>query len=100
MEEQFEVADKYKNKIKYGHMRFHLHVVLGKLEEEVFSLMKITRVLGITKDVFLEGMLQNYRFHVVRSHNVTYDFSVANFSLMKLHDLLLAVLTMKSVDVS
>lgn len=50
LEEQFKVADKYKNKTKYRHMKFHFHSVLGK-KEEVYSLIKITRVLGITKDV-------------------------------------------------
>lgn len=99
LEEQFKIAEKYKNKTRYRHMKFHFYAVLGKNEEEVFSLIKITRVMGITKDVLFEGMLQNYRFHVVQENNVTSDFSVVDFPLMNLHDILVVALIMKSVDV-
>ncbi|CAI9290472.1 unnamed protein product [Lactuca saligna] len=50
-------------------MKFRFHVVLGKKEEEIWSLVKIVRVLGITKDVLFEGMLQNYRYHAVQANN-------------------------------
>lgn len=45
-------------------------------------------------------MLQNYIFHVVQPNNATSDFSVVDFPLMNLHDLLVVALIMKSVDVS
>lgn len=43
-------------------------------------------------------MLQSYRFHVVEENNVTSEFSIANFHLTNLHDLLVLALIMKSVD--
>lgn len=76
-------------------MKFRFHVVLGKKEEEVYSLVKVTRVLGIEKGILFEGMLQNYRFHVVQANNVTFDFSVADCLLMNLHHLLVVALIMK-----
>lgn len=76
VDDQFEVAEKYKDKIEFKCMKFHFHAVLGKREEEVWSLIKIVRVLNISKDVLFEGMLQNYGYHAVRANNVGFDFTL------------------------
>ena len=62
--------------------------------------MKIVKVFNITKDVLFEGVLQNYRFHVVRANNVACDFSVVDFPLMNMNDLINVANILRSVDVS
>ena len=59
LDEQFELADKYKDKTEFKCLKFRVHVVLGKKDEDVWSLVKIFQVLGISKEVLFEGMLQN-----------------------------------------
>lgn len=78
-------------------IRFH---VLGKRGEEIWSLVKIFRVHNIFKDVLFKGVLQNYRFYAVQENNVAFDFLVADFPLMNLHDLICVARIFKVVDVS
>ena len=44
-------------------------------------------------------MFQNYRFYAVPANNVSFEFSVADFPLMNLYDLLIVAKILKSVDV-
>ena len=44
--------------------------------------------------------MKNYRYHVVRANNVAFDFSVADFPLINLHDLLCVAKILKFVNVS
>ena len=41
LDEQFELADKYKDKTEFKCLKFRVHVVLGKKDEDVWSLVKI-----------------------------------------------------------
>lgn len=34
-------------------MKLRFHAVLGKKDKEIYSLVKIVRVLGLSKDIFL-----------------------------------------------
>ena len=45
-------------------------------------------------------MLQNYRYFAVRANNVVFDFSVVDFPLMNLYDLLIIAKIFKSNDYS
>lgn len=58
------------------------------------------RVLNISKDVLSEGVLQNYRFHVVHANNVAFDFSIVDFPLINLHELIYVARILKGVHVS
>lgn len=99
-DEQFDLANNFENKEEFRRMKYHFHVVLRKNEDVVWSSVKIVRVLNVSKDVLFKGMSQNYRFFVVRENNVVFDFSVAEFPLMNLYDLLIVVKILKSVDYS
>lgn len=69
-------------------MKIHFDVVLGKKEEDVWSLVKIVKLISITPNAMFEGVLQNYRYCVVKSNNVMVDFTIAEFPLMNLNDLI------------
>ena len=43
------------------------HAVLGKNEEEVWSLVKIVKLILIAPDSLFEGVLHNFRYNVVRA---------------------------------
>lgn len=57
-------------------------------------------MLGITNDQLFEGLLQNFRFHVVCANNVASDFFVADFPLMNLNDLIYVAKIISEVDAS
>lgn len=99
MAAQYQIIDKFEDKEVYKRLMIRFHAVLGK-KEEVWSLLKIVSVLNISKDVLFEGVIQSYRFHVVCANNVAFDFSIAYFSLMNLHDLICVAKILKGVDVS
>lgn len=46
-------------------MRFH--AVLGKNKEELWSLVKIVKLISIALDSLFEGVLHNFRYNVVRA---------------------------------
>ena len=100
MDTQYQIVDKYAYKEEYKQLKVRFHVVLGKREEEILSLVKIVRVIHINKDVLFEGVLQNFRFQAVRANNVVFNFSVADFPLMNIHDLITVGRILKGVDVS
>lgn len=95
---QHQIVDKFENKEEFKHLKLRFLVVLGKELEEFWSLVKIVRVLNISKDVFFEDVLQNFCYHVVRVDNTTFDFSVANFPLMNLNDLIQLARILKGID--
>lgn len=69
-------------------MKIHFHVVLGMKEEDVLSLVKVVKQISITPNSMFEGVLQYYLYSVVRASNVMVDFTISNFSLMNLSDLI------------
>ena len=56
------LVDKFEDKEEYKKLKLRFHVVLGKKDEEVWSLLKIVKVLIVSKDKLFEGLLQNFRY--------------------------------------
>ena len=52
------------------------------------------------RESLFEGLLQNFRYYVLRANNVAFDFSVANFPLMNLNDLINVAKILSTADVS
>ena len=97
---QYQLIDKFEDREEFKKLKMRFHVVLRKKEEEIWSLVKIVKVLGITKDQLFKGLLQNFCFHVVRANNVAYYFTVADFPLMNLNDLICVSKNLSGVDAS
>lgn len=57
---QYQLVDKFDDKEEYKRLKLRFHVVLGMKEEEVWSLVKIVKVLNISKDTLFERLLQNF----------------------------------------
>ncbi|XP_052619606.1 uncharacterized protein LOC128125976 [Lactuca sativa] len=57
---QYKISEKLDNVDEYTYLKIRFHAVLAKDQEEVWSLMKIKKVLTIKKDVMFEDMLQNF----------------------------------------
>ena len=57
---QYKISEKFENADEYTYMKIRFHAVLAKDQEEVWSLMKIKKVLTIKKDEMFENMLQNF----------------------------------------
>ena len=85
---QYQIVDKFDDREEFKKLMFRFHAVLGKEEEEVWSLVKTVRVLNICKDVLFEGVLQNICYHVIAANNTKFTFTVANFPLMNLNGLI------------
>lgn len=47
---QYLLVDKFEDKNEYKKLKLRFHTVHGKKEEEVWSLDKIVKVMGIAKD--------------------------------------------------
>lgn len=47
------------------------------------------------KDVIFEGKNPNYRYNVIRLHNIPFNFTAADFTLMNLNDLITLVIMIK-----
>ena len=62
--------------------------------------MKIKKDVSITKDMLFENMIQYFRYHVVRENNKVCSFSVADFLLMNLYELIQVALLLKDKNVS
>ncbi|KAL7609165.1 hypothetical protein Lser_V15G10960 [Lactuca serriola] len=95
---QYKISEKFDNPDDYTHMKIRFHAVLGKNPDEVWSLMKIKKVVTIKKDVLFEEMLQNFRYFVIRADNKQYDFTVAEFPLMNCNDLIQVALILKHME--
>lgn len=70
------------------------HAVLRKNEEEVWSLVKIAKLISIALDSLFEGMLHNIRYNVVRANNVAFDITIADFPLMNVNGLITSAMLM------
>lgn len=92
------IVEKFKNKEEFKCLKLCFHAVLGKVQEEVWWLMKIIQLLRITNDVLFENFLQNFRYQVGNADNVVTDFSVADFPLMNLNGLIQVARILKGVD--
>lgn len=97
---QYQIVDKFEDKEEYKILKLIFHVVLGKREEEICSLVKIVKVLNISKDVLFKGVLHNFRFRAIRANNVAFDFSVVDFPLLNTNDLIDVAKILKCTDVS
>lgn len=80
-------AESYKDQLEFKKFKIHFYVVLGKNEEDVWSLVKI---VSITPDALFKVILQNYRYSVVWENNVLFDFTIFDFLLMNLNYLITA----------
>ena len=49
---QYQIVDKFEDKEEYKRLKLRFHAVIGKREEDIWSLVKIVNVLNILKDVF------------------------------------------------
>lgn len=54
---QYQLIDKFDDKDVYKRLKLRFHVVLGKKEEEVWSFVKIVKVLNISRECFFESLL-------------------------------------------
>ncbi|CAH1453467.1 unnamed protein product [Lactuca virosa] len=50
--------------------------------------------------MFFEGLLQNFRYVVLRGNNVAFEFTIAYFPLINLNDLITVTKILSNVDVS
>lgn len=71
-----------------------------KNEEEVWSPMKIVKVIKIVHDNLFECLLQNFRYIVVRANNMVFEFTISYFSLIDLNDLIMVTEILSNVDVA
>ena len=85
---QYQIVDKFEDKEEFERLKLRFNAVLGKTEEEIWSLVKIVKVLKFSKDVLFKGVLQNFKIHFVRANNVSFEFSVVDFPLMNINDLI------------
>lgn len=76
---QYKLIDKFEDRDKYKRFNLRFHAILGKHKEEVWSLVKIVKVLNICRESLFEWLLQNFQYYMVRANNVACDFSVADF---------------------
>ena len=95
---QYKVSERFKDPDEYTYLKIQFHAVLGKDQDEVWSLVKIKRVTTIKQDVMFENLLQNFRYFVVRADNKPFDFSIADFPLMNLNDLIQVALILKDME--
>ena len=81
-------------------MKIHFHAVLGKAPEEVWSLIKIKKVINMKKDVVFESTVQNIKYVVARANEKTCEFMIADFPLMNLYELIQVALLLKDKSFS
>lgn len=62
--------------------------MLGKTEDEVRSPKKIINLVSISKDVIFEDTIPNNLYKVIRLDNTPFDFTISDFPLMNLNDLI------------
>ncbi|CAI9262583.1 unnamed protein product [Lactuca saligna] len=92
---QFKAGVKCKDADEGKKLKIHFHAVLGIALEEVWSLEKIKKVISIKRDVVFEEVIQNIRYTVIRSSGKVCDFTIADFPLMNLYDLIQISLLLK-----
>lgn len=96
---QFKIVEKFEDKEEFKRLKIRFHAVLGKNEVEVWSSVKIVKVLSITRENLLEGILQKFCYVVVRANNVICEFSIAYFPLMNLNNLVTVTRILSNMDV-
>lgn len=96
----FKIADNFNDTDDFKNWKIRFHSVLGKNEEEVWSSMKIVKVLTIIRDNLFEGLLQHFGYVVARENNVVFEFTIADFPLMNLNDFTTVTKILRVVDVS
>lgn len=63
---QFKIRDKFNDMEEFKKLKIRFNAILGKYEDEVWSSVKIVKVMTITRDNLFEGLLQNFLYIVVR----------------------------------
>lgn len=81
-------------------LNIHFHEVFGKSEEEVWSLVKIIRVMLVVPNVLFEGFLQYFPYSVVKENNVVLELTIAYIPLRNLNDLIIVSKILCNVDTS
>lgn len=97
---QFKIADKFNDKHEFRKLKVLLHTVLGKNEDEVWSLVKIIKVMTIIYECLCIGMLQNFFYIFVRANNIVFDFTIVDFLLLNLSDLITVMKILSTLDVA
>ena len=92
---QFKAEGNFKEKDDGTHMKSRFHVVLAKAPEEFWSLGKIKKVISMKKDVVFENTIQNIKYVVARANGSICEFTIADFPLMNLYDLIQVALILK-----
>ena len=82
---QFKIVKNFNDKEEFKRLKIRFHIVLRKNEEAIWSPMRIVKVMTIICDNLFEGLLQNFRYVVLRANNVAFEFTIANFPLMNLN---------------
>ena len=76
------------------------HAILGKNDNDVWSCVKIVKVMKIERDILFEGLLQNFLYVFVRAKNVEFEFMVFYFLLKNMDDLISITKFLINMDVS
>lgn len=88
---QFNLPHNFAETPAHKHIKIRFHSNHAQEEDKVWSLNKIVKLLNISKDMMFENAFQNIRFKVVRGEQVSYEFTVADFTLMNPHDFVVLV---------
>lgn len=88
---KFKLTESYKDKDEFKKLKILFHVVIRKNKKDMWSLVKIAKIVSIAHDVLFEGVLKNYRYSVVRANNILFEFTIADFPLMNLNDLIMVM---------
>ena len=52
---EFKLANNFNDKNEYKRLKIRFHAILGKNEDEVWSLVKIVKVMKIKRETLFEG---------------------------------------------
>ncbi|CAI9259193.1 unnamed protein product [Lactuca saligna] len=97
---QFKIVENFNDIDEFKRPNIRFHAVLGKNEEDICSPMKIMKMMTIICDKLFEGLLENFLYVVLKANNATFEFTIADFLLMKLNDLIMFTNILSNVDVS
>lgn len=97
---ELKIYESYNDPDEFMKLKIHFHIVLGKKEKDVWSLVKIVKVLPIVPDILFEGVLQIPRYTIVKANNVLFDFIISDFPLPNLNDLITVTKIFAELDKS
>lgn len=97
---QFKFDGNFKDQDEYKKLKVCFHALHGKSGEELCSLVKILKVLLVVPDVLFEGLMHNFHYNVVRANSVVFEFTISNFTLKNLKDLIIISMILCDVDSS